>query len=44
MEKVEKIGYKVIGEVGQADYQKLIQAVQAAIDKKGSINLLIDLI
>jgi len=37
------IGYTVIGEVGQADYQTLVPAVQAAIDKSGSINLLFDL-
>jgi hypothetical protein len=37
------IGYTVIGEVGQADYQTLVPAVQAAIDKSGSINLLLDL-
>jgi len=37
------IGYTVIGEVGEADYQTLVPAVQAAIDKSGSINLLLDL-
>jgi hypothetical protein len=37
------IGYTVIGEVGEADYQTLVPAVQAAIDKNGSINLLLDL-
>ena len=37
------IGYKVIGEVGQADFQTLVPAVQAAIDKNGTINLLLDL-
>ena len=37
------IGYTVIGEVGKADYQTLVPAVQAAIDKNGSINLLLDL-
>jgi len=37
------IGYTVIGEVGQADFQTLVPAVQAAIDKNGTINLLLDL-
>jgi hypothetical protein len=37
------IGYTVIGEVGEADFQTLVPAVQAAIDKNGSINLLLDL-
>ena len=31
------IGYTVIGEVGQADFQTLVPAVQAAIDKNGTI-------
>ena len=37
------IGYTVIGEVGQADFQTLVPAVQAASDKNGTINLLLDL-
>ena len=37
------IGYAVIGEVGKADYQTLVPAVQAAIDKNGNIDLLLDL-
>jgi hypothetical protein len=37
------IGYTVVGEVGEADYQTLVPAVQAAIDKSGSINMLLDL-
>ena len=37
------IGYTVVGEVGEADYQTLVPAVQAAIDNAGSVNLLLDL-
>ena len=37
------IGYKMVGDVTKADYQTLVPAVQAAIDKNGSINLLFDL-
>jgi hypothetical protein len=37
------IGYMFVGEVGEADYQTLVPAVQAGIDKSGSINMLLDL-
>jgi hypothetical protein len=37
------IGHTVIDEVGEADYQTLVPAVQVAIDRNGSINLLLDL-
>jgi hypothetical protein len=37
------LGYKMVGDITKADYQTLVPAVQAAIDKAGSINLHFDL-